>query len=241
MPLYTFTSNTSITQSFTSKRSKAANMYKSSVVVPEKDWRIMWGIVFTDGTNAFGPRGAKFKIELRFKQAVFIDHLFTRMQHITFQSEPFPCYRNKEKTDLKSYAFWSFLSPTLVEFCKSMIIEGIIKNSQPRLVKRYKTRMIDRWLTDEGFAYAMIRDGTNHKRDNLSSLAVHGLTPNNAKLFCLELNRKFGLNRKVLMDSYHKGTPYIVYPAIDRARLRELLDPYLLRPLFSNKLPRIKD
>lgn len=100
--------------------------------------------------------------------------------------------------------------------------------------KVYSSGIITKFITDVGFAFMIMGDGSlGH--DNILTLHTQGFSAAENKLICDELNAKFGLHGKVVP---HK-TKYTVvqFPASDAKTIRALIEPHML-PMFSYKVPR---
>lgn len=177
-------------------------------------------------------RNAGIKFEQGYKQKEFLAHLFELFHDYTFMSTSGERInlRGKRKGLVKSFWFKSFSHPSFTELWNLFLKDGKRKSIYENLITEH--------LTDFGFAYWVMCDGSLQKDRNCLILHTQSFTRSENLLATREMNQKWGLSCTVI--SHKQDFCVIKSHAKDALTLHLLLKPYLIEsmryklPLFTH-------
>jgi hypothetical protein len=213
--------------------SREARAHHDSVQLTPEQVSVAWAMAFSDATVQMSKAGAAcIKFEQGASQKTFLYGLWSMFMSVSWLDTPRVRYDLHEvgpdgKPAVKSYWFKTWSSKDFAWLRNALYANG---------VKTYISGMVDLYLTEQGFAFILMADGSRHKRDNVMTIAIHNLTVEAAERFNSEVNTKFGLHGSVRLDSSHGNKPYIYYPAVDRPFLRRIGLQYFIDYGHENKV-----
>lgn len=133
---------------------------------------------------------------------------------------------------IKSYWFLTFKHSSIRAVFDAMYV--VLENGKKR--KCYKTGFVENNLTEKGFAYILMSDGSLLTEGNTITLALHNLPKDEIDEFNEATNVKFNLHGKVYPDRSKAVVKYFVqYPVQDRVVLRRIGKEHFL-PCFEYKI-----
>lgn len=205
--------------------------YKKQLpLLPKLLFEVCVGMILGDASLFKVSRHAGIKFEQGYKQEQFLYHLFDLFSKYTFMRAPGSRIdlHGSRKGLIKSFWFKTFSHPSFTE------LYGLFYQNNQR--KGIRERLIADHLTDRGFAYWIMCDGSLQK--NKQDLIIHTQSFTEAEnlLAVKELNQKWGLSCRVVS---HKQKYWVIQTHTKDARtLYSLLTPYLIRSI-RYKLPSV--
>jgi hypothetical protein len=182
------------------------------------------GMILGDAGIFKKSKKSGIKFEQSFQQKDFLFHLFTLWDLYTFMEMP------GQRLDHKSQTIKSFWFKTFSHYSFTLLWENFYKNGK----KVLPDNLILNSLTPLGFAYWIMCDGSLQKCKKVLIIHTQGFTKEENLLAVKDLDKKWGLNCKVIP---HKSQYWVIKTSSqDIPVLRTLLKPYLI-PSMLYKLP----
>lgn len=178
------------------------------------------------------------KFEYSSKYEDYAEHLHYLLKDWTFSDSPsmYMGHKGTLKEQPSSFFFYTFSHASFNVLWDLFMLKGK-KSVQPNLVLEH--------LSEEGFAYWVLDDGSYHKSKGYITLHTEGFTYKEVCVLSKELNQKFHLNTKPLEKKNYKNKQkpsyWIIY--IPKASVKVLYNmPNFCKiiqgvPSLAHKLP----